>query len=156
MKILVVSDSHGQVEPLLRAVERSNPNLVIHLGDGWRDAEELSGRFPDLPLEQVPGNCDFAYAREPAERILLLGGKRVMICHGHTLHVKYGLLNALYAAQERQADALLFGHTHEPLVDVQNGIVLLNPGCAGDYAHPTYGILDIRDGRCRADVYSLA
>ncbi len=35
------------------------PQGIIHLGDGWRDVEELRELFPSLPLEQVPGNCDF-------------------------------------------------------------------------------------------------
>ena len=59
MDILVLSDSHGAVAPMARAVELARPDLILHLGDCWRDGERLHSRFPDIPLEQVPGNCDF-------------------------------------------------------------------------------------------------
>ena len=51
MKYLVLSDSHGNVDNMARAVEREKPDGIIHLGDGWRDAEELHELFPRLPLE---------------------------------------------------------------------------------------------------------
>ena len=41
MKYLVLSDSHGNVDNMVRAVELVKPHGIIHLGDGWR----LS-RFP--------------------------------------------------------------------------------------------------------------
>ena len=41
MKILVVSDSHGKVDNLIRAVELTHPDYVLHLGDCQRDLEKL-------------------------------------------------------------------------------------------------------------------
>ena len=61
MKILVFSDSHGNEDNMVRAVERERPSTldaIVHLGDGWRDAEALHRLYPRIPLEQVPGNCD--------------------------------------------------------------------------------------------------
>ena len=145
--VLVVSDSHGNVENMCRAVELVRPALLLHLGDGWRDAEALARRFPALPMEKVPGNCDFR-AEEQAERIVEIGGKRVMLCHGHTLGVKTGLDTLLRAALAREADAALFGHTHKPLVDIRQGVVLLNPGSIGNRVRPTYGTLTVADGKC--------
>ena len=147
MKVLVVSDSHGDVENMCRAVELERPRMVLHLGDGWRDADILAARYPDLPLEKVPGNCDFR-SREPAVRLLLIGGKLVMICHGHTLGVKTDLGMLLREALERKADAVLFGHTHTPFVDIRNGVVMLNPGSIGSCGRPTYGTLTFREGKC--------
>ena len=147
MKVLVVSDSHGDVENMYRAVEREQPRMVLHLGDGWRDAEILARRYPDLPLEKVPGNCDFR-SGEPAVRLILIAGKLVMICHGHTLGVKTNLSMLLREALEQKADAVLFGHTHTPFVDIRNGVVMLNPGSIGSYSRATYGTLTFRDGKC--------
>ncbi len=96
MKILVLSDSHGNLTNMEQAVERTNPNLIVHLGDCWRDGERLHEHFPEIPLEQVPGNCDFRPG-EPAEKLLILRDKRILICHGHTYGVKQSLLNAGYA-----------------------------------------------------------
>ena len=49
MKILVLSDSHGAVSPMEQAVERTDPHLILHLGDCWRDGEKLQNRFPTIP-----------------------------------------------------------------------------------------------------------
>ncbi len=152
--ILVVSDSHGDVENLCRAVELTQARTVLHLGDGWRDAEALARRYPDLTLERVPGNCDFGVG-ERAERVLLLGGKRVMMCHGHTLGVKTDLGMLLRAALEQNADAVLFGHTHRPFVDIRNGVTMLNPGSIGAGVRPTYGTLTVGDGPCLAATHVL-
>lgn len=152
--VLVVSDSHGNVENMCRAVELVRPALLLHLGDGWRDVSALARRFPALPVEQVPGNCDFR-ADERAERAIEIEDKRVMLCHGHTLGVKSGLGLLLRAALERGVDAVLFGHTHKPLVDIRRGVVLLNPGSIGDRFRPTYGTLTVADGNCAGATHLL-
>ena len=130
MKILVLSDSHGAVSPMEQAVEQTSPDLILHLGDCWRDGERLHDRFPSIPLEQVPGNCDFR-PTEPAERLLELRGKRILLCHGHTYGVKQSLVTAGFAAEEQQLDLFLFGHTHRPLVDRRGRTLFLNPGSIG-------------------------
>lgn len=146
MKILVLSDSHGNLANMTEAVERSSPRMVFHLGDCWRDAEKLHALFPGIPLEQVPGNCDFPPS-EPPERLLCLEDKRILLCHGHTYGVKQSLLTAGYAAEEQNLDLFLFGHTHRPLVDKRGKTLFLNPGSIGDYARPSYAIITILDGK---------
>ena len=51
--------------------------------------------------------------------------------HGHTRHVKSGPMAVTYAARECGADILLFGHTHQPLVDRSGDFWVMNPGCIG-------------------------
>ena len=81
MNILVLSDSHGNISNMEEAVEREKPDMILHLGDCWRDAERLAERYPDIPMEHVPGNCD-CRPEEPGERLLFLGDCRVLICDG--------------------------------------------------------------------------
>ena len=102
-RILVLSDSHGNVNNMVTAVGRLHPDMIIHLGDCWADAEQLHRKFPMTVMEQVPGNCDCR--QEVQERILLIEGKKILICHGHTFNVKAGYLNLQYAAEERKVDA---------------------------------------------------
>jgi len=149
MKILVLSDSHGNISNMIQAVEDASPRMIFHLGDCWRDAEKLHDRFPQLPLEQVPGNCDFR-STEPVEKLLYVSDKRILLCHGHTYGVKQSLLTAGYAAEEQELDLFLFGHTHRPLVDRRGKTLFLNPGSIGDYARPCYGIVTIENGRLDA------
>ena len=116
MEILVLSDSHGKVDHMVRAVEQFHPRQVLHLGDCVRDAQALERQFPQLPVTMVPGNCDWGQTGEP-ERLLEIEGVRILMLHGHTRHVKSSPMAAVYAAREYGADVLLFGHTHVPLVD---------------------------------------
>ena len=90
MKVLVLSDSHGNISNMLQAFEREQPRLVLHLGDCWRDGERLQGRLSGVPLEQVCGNCDFRTV-QPVEKLLFWEDKRVLMCHGHTYGVKQSL-----------------------------------------------------------------
>ena len=146
VKVLVLSDSHGKVGNMVQAVEREKPEMILHLGDCWRDAERLHARFPDLPMEQVPGNCDYR-SDIPQEKPLVLGGRRVLMCHGHTYGVKQSLMAAGLAAEEQDLDLFLFGHTHNPLVDRRGKTWFLNPGSIGDFQRPTYGIVTVEDGK---------
>ena len=153
MKLLVLSDSHGNVDNMARAVELTQPRHILHLGDCLRDAQALHERFPDLPMDTVPGNCDWGSFDQP-ERLLEMGGVRIFMLHGHTRNAKSSPMAAMYAAKEYGAQVLLFGHTHVPLVDNDGTLLTLNPGAAGDRLHPTCGILTIDNGH--ADVRTLA
>ena len=144
MKILVVSDSHGSVGPMVEAVEKESPDIIMHLGDGWRDAMRLQDRYPDIPLFQVPGNCDFR-SSEAAEQLLFLEDKRVLICHGHTYGVKQSLISAGLAAEEKNLDAFLFGHTHRALCDYRGKTLFLNPGSIGE-SRAFYAVLTLENG----------
>ena len=145
MDILVLSDSHGATAPMAGGVALPKPDLLLAPGDGGRGGVGLHDRFPDIPLEQVPGNCDFL-SEAPVEHLLVLGGKRILMCHGHTYRVKTSLLLAGFAAEEQQLDLFLFGHTHRPLVDRRGRTLFLNPGSIGDPVRPSYGVATIRDG----------
>lgn len=149
MRVLVVSDSHGRTDNLILAVEQTKPNYVLHLGDCQRDLEALHREFPTLPMEGVPGNCDWGSLDTP-ERLIELGGVRILLLHGHTRNVKSSPMAAMYAAREWGAQVLLFGHTHRPLVDNDGTLLTLNPGAAGDPVRPTYGILTLENGKADA------
>ena len=154
MKLLVLSDSHGNLSHMEEAVLRVRPRMILHLGDCWRDGEKLRDLFPDIPFHQVPGNCDYR-PDEPAERLLFLEDKRVLMCHGHTYGVKQTLLNAGYAAEEQNLDLFLFGHTHRPLVDMRGKTLFLNPGSIGDPRRPTYGVVKLENGRLDGHIVPL-
>lgn len=154
MKILVFSDSHGNLSHMEAAVARTHPDRILHLGDGWRDAQALYAEFPDTPLDQVAGNCDI-WPGGPTEKVLDIGGVRLLLCHGHTYGVKRTLLSGLYAARERGADLFLFGHTHRPFCETRQGVTLLNPGSIGDGARPSYAVLRLENGGFEAELLRL-
>ena len=141
MKILVFSDSHGSLGNMYEAVERESPNRILHLGDHFRDAEDLDLAFGGLDILYVPGNCDYA-AQIPANLEIEIDGVRIFLTHGHLFGVKTGLARLLLEGRRLDAQLVLFGHTHRPLLQQQDGIWLLNPGsCSalnGSYAAITF------------------
>ena len=56
MKLLVVSDVHGDLDALERAVDaEADADAVIFLGDGLREAEDLQDMRPELKIYSVRG-----------------------------------------------------------------------------------------------------
>jgi putative phosphoesterase len=151
MRILVLSDSHGDLSNMERAVEASAPRMILHLGDCWQDGQKLHQSYPDIPLMQVPGNCDYRPS-EPAEQLLFLEEFRVLMCHGHTYGVKESLISAGFAAQEQNLDLFLFGHTHRAMFDQRGKTVFLNPGSIRD---GTYALVRIENGKLRTELQRL-
>lgn len=135
MRVLVFSDSHGRVSPMVDAVELYRPDVAFHLGDVVRDADNLRLACPKLTLYQVRGNCDWSSSGEPTEGVVRLAGKTVFYLHGHTQSVKSGIGPAVAAARAVEADLLLFGHTHQPLRAQYDDLLAVNPGA-------------VMDGRC--------
>ena len=144
MKLLVVSDSHGAVDAMRLAAAREKPDRVLFLGDCLVDAAALEKSEGNLRIETVPGNCDWGSLDQP-ERLVELGGVRILMMHGHTRNVKYDGTRAYYAAKEMGADVLLYGHTHRALVDCDGVMYTLNPGSIRDRG--TYGVLLIENGK---------
>ena len=152
MKILVLSDSHGRKEPMVRCVEQVQPRHILFLGDGIRDAWALQQQFPEIPLTAVAGNCDLLCS-EPGERLMELAGRRILMMHGHTRQVKFSTMAARYAAREAGAEILLFGHTHCPMVDYDGSLYTMNPGSIG-YSG-SYGVVTIEPDKVDCSVYRL-
>ncbi len=142
MRILVVSDTHGDRMALQRAIlSQPKAEVVIHLGDGAGEAEEMKLDFPEKMFLTVRGNCDWG-STLPTEGTAVFCGKNIFYTHGYTYNVKFGMYEAVSAARGQKADVLLFGHTHEPLTEYEDGLYIMNPGSLNG-SGATYGILDI-------------
>jgi putative phosphoesterase len=144
MKILVLSDSHGNTQPMLDAVSDEDPRLILHLGDHSRDCAALLEAYPRIPLRSVRGNCD-GRAGEPDWDEFVIEGKRIFMTHGHLYGGKTGRGRVLNAAFLREADILLFGHTHTPFQATDEGLLVVNPGSVG-MGKRTYAVLELEHG----------
>lgn len=144
-RLLVVSDSHGDIPSLMRAVElHKEADVVFFLGDGQHDflSECVSRFLMDKKVTAVKGNCDM-YSELPAEELVPLAGHRILALHGHTRGAKYGLGAMQTAAEEEyNADIVLYGHTHNQRHDYVNGIHYL---CPGTIHRGEYAMVDITD-----------
>ncbi len=150
-KILVFSDSHGEVENMVRIIESAQPDIVIHLGDYTSDCDQLCRRFPELQITGVRGNCDYRSA-VPELRKLHVDGKLIFASHGHIYNVKSGYTRICYAAMEADADILLFGHTHIAYRDIGLGMEIMNPGSIGRGRNPSYGVITIDKDKIELEI----
>lgn len=142
MRILVVSDTHGDLNTLIKVVNsQPSAEIIVHCGDGDSQAQYLKENYKDKMIVAVRGNCDWC-SQLMSKEIFRVHGKTIFVTHGHLYNAKYGLYNLTCAAREEGADILLFGHTHIPLSTYENGIYMLNPGSCNGY-NATYGFIDI-------------
>ncbi len=147
-RILVISDSHGNRNFFLRAVQEEMPDMILFLGDGLGDAKKVANKFPKIPMRCVRGNCDFD-SNVPAEDVLETEGHRIFFTHGNRYNVKSEYTTIAAAAKEKGADAVLFGHTHRLYYTYHNGLAILNPGSIGNppYKIPaSAGVLIVKEG----------
>ena len=145
MRIMVASDTHGRWGKLSDAVQvQTKAEVVIHLGDGADDLENVRYEYPEKMMIGVAGNCDFM-SPLPAFDMITIEGKKIFFTHGHIYNVKYGYERVIEAARQRGADICLFGHTHVPVAEYHDGLYLMNPGSLGHPydGRPTYGVIEI-------------
>lgn len=156
MKLLIFSDSHGYFPLMKEAVRREQPDRIVHLGDYFRDGEELHRRFPGIPMTQVAGNCDrFAsLIGLPETGIECWEGVKLFLTHGHLQRVKQSLLPLELTAREQGANVALFGHSHSPFCRMEQGVLLFNPGTCGSNAG-TYGLMILKRGSLAAEICTL-
>ncbi|MFZ5986499.1 MAG: metallophosphoesterase [Bacillota bacterium] len=149
MRILLLSDSHGYTNNIIKAVKKAKVvDLIIHLGDFSKDISSVKEYIKDIRCEIVSGNND--WTREyPLEKVLEVHGKKIFITHGHQYNVKYDYQRIINKGKLIKADAVFFGHTHEREELFSDGMLVLNPGSIGipKDNNKTYCIVEIRDGR---------
>ena len=148
MKIAVFSDTHRNIDGAIAAIERYRPDLIIHLGDHYRDAQNIQMTFPHIPMEYVPGNCDYAPDKDEVKVIKPMG-VRIMLTHGHTYRVKYETMPLLNAAFFQGANIVLYGHTHAPTYTLIQGMHVVNPGSAGQGRNPTWAKIELDEGKVK-------
>lgn len=150
MKLLVVSDVHGDLDALERAVDaEADADAVIFLGDGLREAEDLQDMRPELKIYSVRGNCDYV-SFAPPDGLAAFGGVLFYYTHGNLYNVKNELDTLADAARARGTDAALYGHTHCAGCEERSGVVLFNPGALSRVqGRGSYGVVMVENGAPR-------
>ncbi len=147
MRIVVVSDTHGNARALRQAVlDQPQAEYIIHLGDGAQDVDDLRVEFPEKTFLQVQGNCDTGCAWPLQER-LTVEGVCIFYTHGHKYNVKQNLIELKTEARLEGVQVALFGHTHVPMMEYAGGVYLMNPGSLEFHqvsaGKGSYGVLEI-------------
>lgn len=137
MKILFFSDTHGIIDNINAIIPhlKSSDHIVI-LGDIFRCGGDRRINHNYNPTQllsilkpyqnkiiAIEGNTD--YKDEPFELNLLttmnIDGHQLFLTHGH-----YYQLSDI--PQIKSGDVYIFGHTHQPIIKKEAGIICLNPG----------------------------
>ena len=163
MKIAVISDTHWLAGPelakVLALLAEQKPELILHAGD-WTDLALLPELQKIAPVEGVAGNCDRheTAAELGLARVVQAGGLRIGLTHGHLyphLPTPQAALRT-FAEEAEPVQAVVFGHSHDPLCRVENDVLLFNPGSAvrplGEIKKPSFGLLTIDEGEIRGEI----
>ena len=146
----VISDTHG----LLRseAVEALHgADRILHAGDVG-DPEILDTLAQIAPVTAVRGNIDTeSWAQTlPQTEVVEIGGVSIYILHD---------LGRLDLKPEAAGiHAVIYGHSHQPKIEMRKGVLYFNPGSAGPrrFQLPvSVGKLRIEDGRIKAELVEL-
>jgi putative phosphoesterase len=162
MRIAVISDTHmprgARALPARCVAELRAADAILHAGDFMRVEvlRMLEGIGP--PVLGVHGNVDDEALRRmlPTARVVELGGARIAMIHD--AGPRTGRL-ARMRARFKDADAVVFGHSHLPLHETgDDGFQIFNPGSPterrGAPAH-AMGVATVEAGRLRFELIAL-
>ena len=139
MRVVLLSDTHGFVEPFVQALARS-ADCVVHAGD-IGGLEVIEAVTPVRgKLVAVRGNNDWPESWPGAAKagVLDLGeaaevdlpGGLLAVEHGHRIWDTRHYHKRLRAKYPK-ARAIVYGHTHIRCADLDQAPWVLNPGAAG-------------------------
>jgi uncharacterized protein len=161
MKVVVLADTHS------RGLSRTLPfgawpyietaDHILHAGDVC-DPALLQELESFAPVTAVWGNCDAWDIRdwgasEAAD--VELGGIRIGMIHDSG--PRQGRRNRM-KQQFPDARVVVFGHSHMPFNEDENGLLLFNPGSPTwkrKAPFPSMGILWIDDGVVEGDIFPV-
>ena len=159
MRVLIVSDTHRDNDNYFKLIETLKEiDMVIHCGDA-EGSEYAISEAAGCETHIVMGNNDF-FSDLPREIETEIGGYRVLITHGHTYCVSMGSERIKEEALLRGFDIVMFGHTHKPLIDIDEDVIAVNPGSLSyprqEGRRPSYMIMEIdRNGEAHFTVNYL-
>jgi uncharacterized protein len=159
--LAIISDTHlprgGRVLPDACVQRLRSADLVLHAGD-LVTAEVLADlRALGPPVEAVHGNIDDHEVRRllPSARMVAVAGARIAMVHDGGAA---GGRLARLARRFPEADAVIFGHSHIPLLerDPATGFQIFNPGSPTDRRRqPTHTMGLARIGEDGAVAFEL-
>jgi putative phosphoesterase len=149
----LISDTHGLLRPGVHDA-LAGVALILHAGDVGG-----SGILDELrliaPVRAVFGNTDPPGELELAENILMdLDDVSVHVSHGH----ECGSPTPERLADRYDADVVVYGHTHRPLVTKLGGRLFVNPGAAGPKRFnltPSVARLTISGGNAEVEIVEI-
>jgi putative phosphoesterase len=150
----LISDTHNLVRPDVHAA-LAGVSRILHAGDVG-DPEILDELNLIAPVTAVYGNTDDRFELKLSGAIdIVIDGLRIHVSHGHEL----GRPKPAQVAEAYDADVIVYGHTHLPMIERVGTKLVINPGAAGPRRFnllPSVARLTIVNGTVSAELISLA
>ena len=131
--ILIISDYHKKEDKVLDLIREYNPTHILCCGDGESELDF----YTENNIISVKGNCD--YVDLPLVKVVEIEGKKILMTHGHLYNVYFDIFKLYMLAKEHNATHVLYGHTHNQMVEAYEDITFINPGALKD---GNYALLD--------------
>lgn len=159
MKIGVLSDTHvtSAAEIPAEAIESiRGVDMILHAGDivALSVIDELR---TIADVHAVCGNMDPTVTRQelPSKTTIQAGGRRIGLVHGSGAPL--GLHQRVRVLFD-DVDAIVFGHSHRPMSEMVDGVLMFNPGSPTDVRFAPYrslGILNIEGDKILGAIVRL-
>ncbi len=150
MHIGVISDTHGLLRPeALRALAGSK--LILHAGDvgSWEILRDLRAIAPVVAVRGNVDTADWAKWLKPVE---------VAEHAGHSFYILHKRAELDLLPEAAGMGAVIYGHSHRPLIEWREGVLYFNPGSAGPRRFDlpvTVGRIKIVKGELRPEIVTL-
>ena len=182
-KILVISDSHGGRYTFRHIILQygESCDALFFAGDGTGDLtacldEAYKEKYfmkcippviafakgnndpSSYPVDFNPYDSDENAHKSfnvsvPKNVELIAAGRKILLTHGNEYGVYYSTDSLVFAAKERGADTVVFGHTHCP-AEIRRDVYLMNPGsatCPRNLSKPGFAFIQIVE----KEIYSV-
>ncbi len=167
IRLGILSDTHipdrtaHLPEGILESFSNAGVDAILHAGDIC--SQSVLDQLSEIaPIHAVQGNRDWLYKfKLPKTLNLTFNNVELTLTHGHVSILQYFLDLAYYGIHNfqyersyntlkrvhRNANFIIFGHTHRQVFSTYKGVTFLNPGsclpCIYNNGHPTYALMSI-------------
>ena len=152
MKSIVMTDSHGRLDYMLKVVEKEKADILFFAGDHSEDCIELKYIKENINCYIVKGNTDFNDYTTPEVLKIEIKSQKIFLTHGHLFGVKRGYNVIKDEAVTKNSSLVIFGHTHIPYIEKWHNITFFNPGAMKD---GNYGVIEFTEEGYKIEQKSL-
>jgi putative phosphoesterase len=152
VKIGVISDTHGFIDPSLPLVFR-DVDHILHAGDiGSLSVIDFLEQI--APVTAVNGNNDWNLTF-PYYKTISIGQTKIFLTHNLRFSPRTGVYWEKIFIEN--PEIIVFGHTHKATAFYENGKLFLNPGYAGQHNQwkRSVAIIHIRDKKPEPEIIPL-